>query len=241
MDFNTGGGSGRSEDRPLYGEEAGGQARGPAPGPGASPGGEFNLQDPINSFVDTVRAVVLNPVGFFRGIARRGDFVNPLVFALICALISGILGGIINFLISLAFGGGDPDFGAGGAFAALLANIILTPIYWAIVLFIGAALFHLLVLLFVRPSNAGFEATFRAVSYASVYQLVSWIPLIGWIVGPVWGIILAIFGIREIHATTTGKAVLIVVIPVVVAILFVVFVLAALIGGALFLESQQQF
>ena len=240
MDFNTGGGSGRPDDRPLYGEEAGGTARGPAPGPAGSPGGEFNLQDPINSFIGTVRTLVLDPIGFFRRIARGGDFVSPLIFALICALISGILGGIINFLISLAFGG-DPDFGVGGAFVGLIANIVLTPIYWAIVLFIGAALLHLLVLLFVRPRNAGYEATFRVISYASVYQLVSWIPLIGWIVGPVWGVVLAILGIREIHATTTGKAVLIVLIPVVVAILFVVFVLAALIGGALFLDNQQQF
>jgi hypothetical protein len=33
--------------------------------------------------------VLLNSVGFFRGIARRGDFAGPLVFALICAVING--------------------------------------------------------------------------------------------------------------------------------------------------------
>ena len=94
MDFNTGGGSGRSDDRPLFGGEAGGPTGGPERGPVGGPGGEFNLQDPVNSFIGTVRSLVLNPVGFFRGIPRQGNFVNPLVFAVVCALVNGILGGI---------------------------------------------------------------------------------------------------------------------------------------------------
>jgi hypothetical protein len=237
MDFNTGGGSGSPDDRPLYGDGAGRSTRGPARGPGGSSGGEFNLQDPINSFISTVRAVVLNPVGFFRGIARQGDFVNPLVFALICALISGVLGGIINFLISLAFGGGDPDFGVGGALAGLIANIILTPIFTAIGLFIGAGIYHLFVLLLVRPANAGFEATFRVVSYASVVLLVSWIPIVNF-VAAVYGVVLHILGIREVHSTSTGRAVGVVLIPVGVLLL-----LLLLLGAALFalLIGSQEF
>jgi hypothetical protein len=96
MDFNTGGGSGRPEDRPLYGGETGRPAGDPERGPVGGPGVEFNLQDPVNSFIATARTVVLNPGGFFRGIAKRGDFVNPLIFAVVCALISALLGGIIN-------------------------------------------------------------------------------------------------------------------------------------------------
>ena len=158
MDFNTGGGPGRPEDRPLYGGDEGGRPpRGPARGPAGGPGVEFNLQDPVNSFVGTVRALVLNPVGFFRGIARRGDFVNPLIFAVICALINGILGGIIGFIITL--GAGDEG---GGALAGLIGGIILTPIFAVILLLIGAAITHLLVMLLVRPQNDVFEATFRA-------------------------------------------------------------------------------
>jgi hypothetical protein len=236
MDFNTGGGSGRSDDRPLFGGETGGPTGGPARGPVGGPGGEFNLQDPVNSFIGTVRSVALNPVGFFRGIPRQGNFVNPLVFAVICALINGILGGIIGLLISLA----SRSQSFGGALVSLISGIIFTPIGVVIGLFIGAAIWYLLVMLLVRPSNAGFEATFRVASYIQVYQLISWIPVIGWIVGPIYGIILAIFGIREVHTTTTGRAALVVLIPVVV-ILLLAFLLIVLIGAALFVGSQQQF
>jgi hypothetical protein len=240
MDFNTGGGSGRSDDRPLYGEEAGGPARGPAPRPGGSPGGEFNLQDPINSFVDTVRAVVLDPVGFFRGIARRGDFVNPLIFAVICALISALLGGLINLLLSPLFASpGDTGEALAGGVVGFVGNLILAPIFVVIVLFIGAAITHLLVMLLVRPQNAGFEATFRVGTYSQVTQLVSWIPIIGVIIAVVWTAILSIFGIREVHSTTTGKAALVVLIPVAVILLLVILLGVALI--ALFVGSQQQF
>lgn len=237
MDFNTGGGSRRPDDRPLFGGETGRPTGDPGRGPVGGPAGEFDLQDPLNSFIATVRAVVLDPVGFFRGIRQQGDFVNPLVFAVICALINGILGGIIGFLISLGFVGGQD---VGGTFGNLIANIVLSPIYAAIAVFILAGIYHLLVLLLVRPAHAGFEATFRVVCYASVTWLISWIPLIGWIVAPIYGIVLSIFGIREVHATTTGRAMAVVLIPAAVILLLVV-LMVTLIGAALFMESQQQF
>ena len=237
MDFNTGGGRPDDESRPLYGGEAGRRPPGGPPrGPAASSGGEFNLQDPVGSFIRTVQNVVINPVGFFRGIPKQGNFVSPLVFALICAVISGILGGIINFLIGLAFSSGNQ--GVTGAFLSLIGNIILTPIGVAIGLFIGAGIYHLLVLLLVKPSNAGFEATFRVVAYASVIQLVSWIPIVG-IVAGIYGIVLSVFGIREVHNTTTGRAAAVVLIPVVVIVLLAL-IIVALVGAALFFGTQQQ-
>lgn len=242
MDFNTGGGSGGPEDqsRPLYGRESDRSPSGPPRRPAASPGGEFNLQDPVGSFISTVRGVLLNPVGFFRGIARQGDFVNPAIFALICALISAVLSGILGLIFApLLASPGDTGEAFAGGIGGFIVSLILTPIYAAIGLAIGAGIFQLLVLLFVRPGNAGFEATFRVVSYSWVYQLVSWIPIIGWIVGPILGIVLSIFGIREVHNTTTGKAALVVLIPVAVILLIAV-IFAALIGAALFFGSQQQ-
>jgi hypothetical protein len=238
MDFNTGGGRPDDESRPLYGGEAGGRPPGEPPrGPAASSGGEFNLQDPVGSFIRTVQNVVINPIGFFRGIPKQGNFVNPLVFALICAVISGILGGIVNFLIGLAFSSGNQ--GVASAFLSLIGNIILTPIGVAIGLFIGAGIYHLLVLLLVRPSNAGFEATFRVVAYASVIQLVSWIPIVGIIAG-LYAVVLSVLGIREVHNTTTGKALLVVLIPVAV-LLLIALIIGAAVAALIFGASQQQF
>jgi hypothetical protein len=207
MDFNTGtGGTGSTGGSPS--------------GPGGTPprvsagaaGGEFNYQDPVQSFISTVQRVVLQPVDFFRDIRRRGDFINPLVFALVCAVISAVLGGIIGLFISVAAG----QRGLGGAILSFIGSVIGAPIGAAVGLFIWSGILHLLVMLLVKPDNAGFEATFRVNAYTSAVQLVSWIPFIGWLIAFVWAIILSILGIREVHSTTTGTAALVVLIPVVV-------------------------
>jgi hypothetical protein len=219
MDFNTGSGST---------EGPGGSSRGPSTPPprtsGVAQGGEFNYTDPVQSFISTVQRVALQPADFYRGILRQGDFINPLIFAIICYEVSAILGGII----AVAFG----NQGFGG----FIASIILAPIGTAIALFIGAGILHLLVMLIVGSRNGGFEATFRVGAYSSVVNLVSWIPFIGWIAS-LYGVYLAIVGVREVHGTTTGKAALVVLIPAAVVLLLVFLVIGA---AAFFIFSQQQ-
>jgi hypothetical protein len=218
MDFNTGtGGSGGSPSEPS------------SPPPrtsGVAAGGEFNYQDPVQSFISTVQRVVLQPVDFFRGILRRGDFINPLIFAVLCYEIFAIVGALLRLI----------GIGADVGFGGFIAAIVLAPIYAAIGLFIGAGILHLLVMLIVGSGNSGFEATFRVGAYAAVTSLVSWIPFIGWIAS-LYGIYLAIVGIREVHTTTTGKAALVVLIPAAVVILLVLILVA--VGAALFFSMQQ--
>jgi len=229
MDFNTGAsGTGNS---------------GGSPGsPGGSPGRlragateEFAYTDPVQSFVATVRNLAIRPVAFFRGMRRQGDLINPLIFSLICWEIAAILGGILSILASVA---GIGVRTVGESISAFVLSLIFTPILAAIFVFVGAGILHLLVILIVRPVNTGFETTFRVVSYSWVAQLIYWIPILGWIIGAVLWTILAIFGVREGHATTTGKAALVVLIPVAV-VLFILFVLALIIGVAIFSALNQ--
>jgi hypothetical protein len=226
MDFNTGTGGT---------EGPGGSSSEPSSPPprtsGVAAGGEFNYTDPVQSFVSTVRRIVLQPVDFFRGILRRGDFINPLIFAIICYEVSAILGGIIALALGTRNVGG------------FLISIILTPIGAAIGLFIGAGILHLLVMLIVGSRNGGFEATFRVGAYVGVTQLVAWlsaIPILGILISiaiAVYGIFLSIVGIREVHTTTTGRAALVVLIPVAIVLLLVFLVIGA---AAVFIFSQQQ-
>jgi hypothetical protein len=206
----------------------------------AASSADFNYQDPVQSFISTARGVALDPANFFRGIRRQGDFVNPLVFALICAVINGVLSGIFGFLFALI-----GDRGAGAAFGSLVSGVIGVPIATAIGLFVGAAIFHLLVMLLIKPNHEGYEATFRVGAYASVTQLVSWlsiIPILGILISLVVGlysIFLGVVGIREMHSTTTGRAALVVLIPVAVGV-FIALVLVAVIGAILFSALNNQ-
>ena len=216
VDFNTGSGSS-------------GGASGPPRVSGGASNVEFDYSDPVQSFINAVRGVVTAPVGFFRGIRREGDFVNPLIFAIICYEVSAILGGLLSLV---GVGMGDAQ-----GFGSFLIGIILAPIGAAIGLFIGAGILHLLVMLIVGSRNSGFEGTFRVSAYSSVTSLVSWIPIIG-LIASLYGIYLAIVGIREVHNTTTGRAAIVVLIPAVVVLLLVLLLIAA-IGAAIFFGTQQ--
>ena len=191
-----------------------------------SSGGDYDLSDPLNSFVDVLRRVVSQPASFFAGLPREGNFLNPLVFALICIEISAILVGLLTFID--VPGGVTWLFGARGdqGFLAFLAGLVLAPIAGTVGVFLTALLTHLLVILVVGRGHSGFGATFRIVAYSSVTSLVGWIPFIGWIAS-LYRLYLATVGIREMHATTTGRALLVVLLPAILILVLVLVVVGA--------------
>ena len=201
-------------------------------------GEEFSFSDPINSFVDVVRRVILQPAGFFAALPRRGSLFNPLVFALICIEISAILGGLMVLVDAQENPGFNPhpqNVGLPSLFApgSPVMSIVLAPVWGAIGIFVAAAIQQLLVRLVVGTSNSGYGATFRVASYTQVTGLVNWIPIVGPLLA-LYGVYLAVVGIREVHETTTGKAALVILIPFVVALL-----VALLVAGVVFFSLYQ--
>jgi hypothetical protein len=184
-------------------------------------GGDYNLSDPVNSFVDVVRRVVFQPAAFFAALPRQGSLLNPLVFALICIEISVILVGLLTFID--VPGGITSLFGARGnqGFLAFVGGLVLAPIAGIVGVFLTALVTHLLVMVVVGSEHSGFGATFRIIAYSSVTSLVGWIPFIGWLAS-LYRLYLATVGIREMHGTTTGKALLVVLLPAILILVLVV-------------------
>jgi hypothetical protein len=192
----------------------------------ATPGGDYNLSDPLNSFVDVVRRVVFQPTAFFAALPRQGSLLNPLVFALVCIEISVILVGLLTFID--VPGGITWLFGARGnqGFLVFLAGLVLAPIAGTVGVFLTALVTHLLVILVVGSGHSGFGATFRIVAYSSVTSLAGWLPFIGWIFS-LYRLYLATVGIREMHGTTTGRALLVVLLPAILILVLVVVLVGA--------------
>src|SRR5215207_7083913 len=92
--------------------------------------------------------------------------------------------------------------------------------------FFTALVMHLLVILVVGSGHSGFGATFRIVCYSSVTSLLGWLPFIGWIFS-LYRLYLATVGIREMHATTTGRALLVVLLPAILVLVLVLVVVGA--------------
>ena len=107
---------------------------------GRRSGGDYYLSDPVGSFVDVVRRVVLQPAVFFAGLPRQGSLLSPLVFALICTEISVILVGLLTF--ADVPGGALWLFGAEGdqGFLAFVGGLVIAPVAAAVGVFLTARL-----------------------------------------------------------------------------------------------------
>ena len=100
------------------------------------------------------------------------------------------------------------------------------PIAGAVGVFLSALVTHLLVLLVVGSGHSGFGSTFRVVSYSSVTSLLGWIPFVGWLF-TLYRLYLATVGIREMHSTTTGRALLVVLLPAILILVLVLVLVGA--------------
>ena len=108
---------------------------------------------------------------------------------------------------------------------------IITPFLLILWLFVIAGMLHLFLLL-VRGAKAGFEATFRVVSYSVSPFLFMVIPFCGMLITALWAMMVAIIGLREAHETSGGKAAFAVLFPFIFCC-GVVIILAMLFMGAL--------
>ena len=188
MEFDTGG-----RPDPAHSGGSGGGASARPPGMSASAGEEFDYRDPVGTFVRATRGALTRPADFFRGMTRQGDFVNPILYALICyeiyAVLAGIIGLLFGGLASIGSGtAGEQAAGAATSVGGFMVSIIVAPFVAAVVLLVMAGIKHLLVMLIVGSSNAGSEATLRVQSFTFAARVFWWIPILGALVGFLYGI-----------------------------------------------------
>ncbi|MEM9290494.1 MAG: YIP1 family protein [Acidobacteriota bacterium] len=211
-------------------------AQAPPPPPGPPYGGPtrppipWEQRDQLGFFpalIETVKLFVTSPrEAYERTPASTGDYVGPILYAVILAVIGGIFGfvysTVLNTAMTLPFGGDANSALASGAGGFL--GLILTPIFAVIGLFIGAGLLHLALQVVggLGESEAGFEGSVRTVAFASTAQLAQIVPIIGGIGAAIWALVFYVFGLAILHRTTEQKAILAVVLLVTVCCVCIV-------------------
>ena len=154
----------------------------------------------------TVMGVLFTPTEFFSKIPRKAGYQAPLLYGVIMGSFGIILGQFWGLLM---------EIGTGTVTASTFLLIIFSPVLAGIGIAIGALLNHLCLYL-IGGASEDLEATFRAVCYSSSTNVWAVVPFVGSMVGGIWQIVAVIIGLREVHQTTTGKAVLAVFLPVIV-------------------------
>jgi hypothetical protein len=100
----------------------------------------------------------------------------------------------------------------GATAGGVLANVLASPIVGLVVVYLAAALFHLVLLVF-KGAPRGFDATLTVVGYASGLALLLALPGCGSPVYLVWFAVVAIVGLGEAQRCGSGKAAVAVLAP----------------------------
>jgi hypothetical protein len=162
---------------------------------------------------------LFKPMEFFAAMPTSGGHGRPLVFAMILGFI-GTVGAVVwqmlfsglGMMISGGEGVGGPEVAIMGG--VMIGFVIFSPLLIAIGLYIGAAVIHVLLMIF-RGAGGGFEATFRVIAYTSSTQLFALVPILGGMVAGLYALVLLILGLPKAHNTDTWRAVVaVLVLPV---------------------------
>jgi len=185
------------------------------------------------AFIETLQMVLTRPAEAFTVMKREGGFGEPLIYG----VVGGSVGAIVAFVFSILFrsfgmfaGQRNPWNAMAGIGIGSIGFIILAPLAIAIVLFIGAAVVHLC-LMIVGGANQPFETTFRVLAFTQgstgVLQL---IPVCGGLIASVWALVVNCIGLARAHETDTGRAVLAIFLPLIVCC-GLAFVISFMVGG----------
>jgi hypothetical protein len=167
----------------------------------------------LQSFIDTARGALTDPVATFAQMRREGGLGPPLIYYIV-----GMLIGVIGSMIWNVMGIGGMPFGRTSGAEAMggIAMIVFIPICATIGLFLGSLIIHFALGLF-GGQKYPYETTFRTMAYAfGSAQPIGIIPFCGGIIGGVWGLIAAIIGLSQTQETSTGKAAAAVLTPTVI-------------------------
>lgn len=171
----------------------------------------------MEAFFLTWKNSVFSPRNFYRGVPPEGSIWNALFYAMVV----GSIGMSIQLIWEYIFRAMEvPIMMSSQQFLYLMGGkmllilIILSPILVAMLAFITSGIYHVC-LLIVGGANRSFKTTFKAISYGSGTGLFSIVPIFGQLVALVWGFVVAVVGLREMHKTTTGKVVIAIMLPLI--------------------------
>jgi hypothetical protein len=190
----------------------------------------------FKAWFDTVSLLITKPSEAFTMMRPEGGLMDPLLFGLIGGSIGSIMATLYQFLLrSSGFTGQNTaffnKFGVDVS-GYIVVDIIFTPVKVALGLFICGAILHLCLMLF-GGANRPFETTFRVFGYATgATYLFCLVPACGGLVALIYLIVLTTIGLARTHQTTTGKALMAVLSPIILCCVSAL-LLALLVGGAI--------
>ncbi len=187
---------------------------------------------PVTAFFETLRESLFRPVAFFRAMEPAGNLGAALLYAIVAGWASFLFGALWEMLLPFhwptAFGGLTARSSSAAEIALGIAVcLVAVPLFVPVGVFVVSLVYHGLLVLF-GGARRGLEGTVRTVAYASGAQLLNVVPICGVLLILVWGVVVQVIGLREVHGIQTGKAVAVVLLPYLLCVILVVGLVAVL-------------
>lgn len=187
----------------------GGERAEARPGEAVGPGGPVPWEDPELGFLEgagrTWRESLFEPDRFFRRIRGGGTVARPLLYFLLVTVVAAFFG-LVWQAAGVAFMDVASYAGAGDAMAlGPVVSFLVSPFAALAGLLVATLVYHLGALM-VAPDRRGMAATARVVCYAAGPSLLAVVPVVGSLAGAIWTVVLQVVGLREVHRTTTLRA-----------------------------------
>lgn len=175
----------------------------------------------LEALVQTIRLVITDPAEAFSRLRQDGDITSPVLFSLILSFITLLFSQVWQLIFASTYRNlfrqidGLGEAFSGPSLPAVIGTLIVGPLIFVIVLFIGSGILHLCLMLVgaTERSPTGFEGTLKVYAYSQVAGLATVVPLVGGLVTMVWAIVLEVLGFAAVHRTTQGRALGAVLIP----------------------------
>jgi len=184
----------------------------------------------------TFKGALFSPTVFFRGKRQEKGIGESFAFGMLLGSVGAMFGIFwqflldsqeLSFVLELL-----PEFITMNHL--FLGYIIISPFLVFIFMFITAAVLHCC-LFILGGANRSFADSFKASAYSNASSVFNLIPYIGQYIGVIWGLIVLVIGLRELHETSTLRAVFALLLP-----LFLLILLGIVLGFvAAFLFSSQ--
>ncbi len=188
----------------------------------------------------TWKEVMFNPINFYGKLSKKDQYVEATKYFLkVQAIVSALVLIAAGLIISVAIAfGGMADKVIWVVLGLIIAYPLILLFAWGM-LYIGAGILHLFVLIF--GGKKGYVETFKVVAYSNSPQIFGVIPFINYL-AMAYILILQVIGVKERQQLSWGKSAAVVLIPMGIGIVFAIIIyftmMAALLpfmalGGAL--------
>lgn len=185
----------------------------------------------FTEILNKVKKILLDPKGFFESDKKDTSIETAFKFNAILLIVSVVTGALFTSAIM------KPLANITGVDSNLSISSLVVGYIMALVgTFIAAGIMHLWIKLF--SGKGDYVKTFQMFVYANTPRMLfSWIPVLGTIGAPIYGLYIWIIGATVLHGFSKKKAFLVLALP---AIIITVFAIVASVVAFAFLGAALQ-